>query len=69
MNDHYAILLAGGKGTRMNSPETDKLLAPLHNTNAFRLSYEAFLGTEKINNAIIVSVSYTHLTLPTRVEV
>ena len=54
MNDHYAILLAGGKGTRMNSPGTDKLLAPLQNTNAFRLSYEAFLGTEKINNAIIV---------------
>ena len=54
MNDHYAILLAGGKGTRMNSPGTDKLLAPLHNTNAFRLSYEAFLGTKKILNAIIV---------------
>lgn len=54
MNDHYAILLAGGKGTRMKSPEMDKLLAPLHNTNAFRLSYKAFLETEKINNAIIV---------------
>lgn len=38
----------------MNTPGMDKLLAPLHHTNAFRLSYEAFLGTEKITNAIIV---------------
>jgi 2-C-methyl-D-erythritol 4-phosphate cytidylyltransferase len=51
---HCAILLAGGKGSRMNAPEIDKLLDPINNTNAFRLSYEAFLGTKKIDNVLIV---------------
>ena len=51
---HCAILLAGGKGSRMNSPGMDKLLDPINNTNAFRLSYEAFLSSKKINNTIIV---------------
>ena len=51
---HCAILLAGGKGSRMNSPGMDKLLDPINNTNAFRLSYEAFLGSKKIDNVLIV---------------
>ena len=51
---HCAILLAGGKGSRMNAPGIDKLLDPINNTNAFRLSYEAFLGSKKIDNVLIV---------------
>lgn len=51
---HTAILLAGGKGSRMNQPNLDKLLNPISGTNAFRLSYLAFLNAEEIENAIIV---------------
>ena len=51
---HLAILLAGGKGSRMNQPNKDKLLNPINGSNAFRLSYEAFLNSKRIENAIIV---------------
>lgn len=51
---HLAILLAGGKGSRMNNPIKDKLLNPINGTNAFRLSYQAFLNSKRVENAIIV---------------
>ena len=51
---HIAILLAGGKGTRMNDEGMDKLLHPIKNTNAFQLSYRAFLESSIIDNAVVV---------------
>ena len=51
---HIAILLAGGKGTRMNNEGMDKLLHPIKNTNAFQLSYRAFLESSIIDNAVVV---------------
>jgi 2-C-methyl-D-erythritol 4-phosphate cytidylyltransferase len=51
---HLAILLAGGNGSRMNQPLKDKLLNPISGSNAFRLSYEAFLNSKRIENTIIV---------------
>jgi 2-C-methyl-D-erythritol 4-phosphate cytidylyltransferase len=51
---HFAILLAGGNGSRMNTPGKDKLIDPINDTNSFRLCYEAFLGAKKIDNAIVV---------------
>lgn len=51
---HIAILLAGGKGTRMNNEGMDKLLHPIKNTNAFQLSYRAFLESTIIDNAVVV---------------
>lgn len=51
---HIAILLAGGKGTRMNDEWMDKLLHPIKNTNAFQLSYRAFLESSIIDNAVVV---------------
>ena len=51
---HCAILLAGGSGSRMNAQGVDKLLYPIHSTNSFRLSYEAFLNTNKIDNVVII---------------
>ncbi|MDA8775328.1 2-C-methyl-D-erythritol 4-phosphate cytidylyltransferase [Opitutales bacterium] len=51
---HLAVLLAGGTGSRMNHPHKDKLLNPINGTNAFRLSYQAFLNSRKVENAIIV---------------
>ncbi|MBT5716820.1 MAG: hypothetical protein HOI70_07900, partial [Opitutae bacterium] len=38
----------------MNQPNKDKLLNPINGSNAFRLSYEAFLNSKRIENAIIV---------------
>jgi 2-C-methyl-D-erythritol 4-phosphate cytidylyltransferase len=51
---HIAILLAGGKGTRMNAAGMDKLLMPIKNINAFQLSYRAFLESSIIDNAVVV---------------
>ena len=50
---HFAILLAGGKGLRMKNSSADKLLKEINGTNAFRLSYEAFLMSNQIENVII----------------
>lgn len=49
-----AILLAGGSGSRMNSPGEDKLLYPIHSTNSFRSCYEAFLNANKIDYVVII---------------
>mgnify|MGYP003955413803 CR=1 FL=1 len=51
---HIAILLAGGKGSRMNDKGMDKLLHPIKSTNAFQLCYRAFLGSSIIDNAVVV---------------
>lgn len=50
---HGVILLAAGSGRRMQGVK-DKLLHPMHGSNAFRLSVEAFLGVQQINNLVIV---------------
>ena len=60
---HCAILLAGGSGFRMNAPGEDKLLYPIHSTNSFRLSYAAFLNTNKIDNIVIVYRDHEQLKL------
>ena len=43
-----AILLAAGSGNRMQGEVNDKLLHPIGNSCAFKLSYEAFLKTDSI---------------------
>ena len=60
---HCAILLAGGSGSRMNALGEDKLLFPINSTNAFRLSYEAFLNTNKIDNVVIIYRDHEQLDL------
>ena len=51
---HIGILLAGGSSKRMKQPGKDKLLHPIRKTNAFRLCYQAFAGSQEIENIIIV---------------
>ena len=51
---HLAILLAGGSGNRMGSSVQDKLLHPIGDSNAFRLSIEAFLAADSIHEILIV---------------
>lgn len=51
---NIGILLAGGKGLRMNTPGKDKLLNCIKKTTAFRLTYEAFLGAKKIHNVVVI---------------
>ncbi len=51
---HGVILLAAGSGNRMKGEVKDKLLHPIQNSNAFRLSAEAFLAVKKIEYIVIV---------------
>ena len=49
-----AILLAAGSGNRMQGEVNDKLLHPIGNSCAFKLSHEAFLKTDSIDCLAIV---------------
>jgi 2-C-methyl-D-erythritol 4-phosphate cytidylyltransferase len=49
-----AILLAAGSGNRMQGEVNDKLLHPIGNSCAFKLSHEAFLKTDSIECLAIV---------------
>ncbi len=51
---HGAVLVAGGQGRRMNDRVEDKLLHPILDTNAFRLSCQAYLQADKISSMVIV---------------
>lgn len=49
-----AILLAGGKGTRMPSHIEDKILMTIHDVPVFAYSIKAFIESEIIDNLIVV---------------
>lgn len=48
------LLLAAGSGKRMDGEVQDKLLHPIECTNAFRLSCQAFLNCQAIQDFVVV---------------
>lgn len=51
---HGAVLVAGGSSRRMEEQVKDKLLHPILDTTAFRMSFEAFYKSDKISCIIVV---------------
>lgn len=56
-----ALLLAAGKGNRMQGKVEDKLLHPIGNSNAFMLSCQAFWLTNEVDSLVIVYKDETQL--------
>ena len=62
---YTVLIVAGGKGLRMGS-DLPKQFLPIGGKPVLMHTIEAFHHFDRTMKIILVSVSYTHLTLPTK---